>query len=315
MTVSLIPSSGAPPPTRGWTLRHNVEGEALEGSPAHAGMDPRKRLPGASPNGLPRPRGDGPQCAPAWVASAVAPPPTRGWTRLDLVGLMPDVGSPAHAGMDPRNGRYRRRRRRLPRPRGDGPRMRSKPSSRATAPPPTRGWTRRCPLWRHRRHGSPAHAGIDPVSASLRSCLEGLLLGLGSPAHAGMSSAFMGSSGIWRGLLRPRGDGLALAYVHPIAREAPPPTRGWTRDDVLLFLRDLGSPPARGWIFRQTGSAGRPSASPPRLGSILERMREPLREVGAFGGREADVSEHELGPRDNPARFEFKIGSAEICRF
>src|ERR1700730_5437273 len=73
------------------------------------------------------------------------------------------------------------------------------------APPPTRGWTCDQGLSERRLVGSPAHAGMDPISPS---------------RHAAHSR-----------LPRPRGDGpLKDGGVY---REimAPPPTRGWTLYD------------------------------------------------------------------------------------
>ncbi len=52
-------------------------------------------------DGLPRPRGDGPGKPLGLYDGLGAPPPTRGWTaRLPVVAGV-EVGSPAHAGMDP----------------------------------------------------------------------------------------------------------------------------------------------------------------------------------------------------------------------
>ena len=61
------PSNGcpevAPPPTRGWTRRDRGLGVSAPGSPAHAGMDRRRRLSRETIRRLPRPRGDGLRCA------------------------------------------------------------------------------------------------------------------------------------------------------------------------------------------------------------------------------------------------------------
>ena len=50
----------APPHTRGWTLLPHQRERDGEGSPAHAGMDPRVRGSPTTPPRLPRTRGDGP---------------------------------------------------------------------------------------------------------------------------------------------------------------------------------------------------------------------------------------------------------------
>ena len=120
----------APPPTRGWTL-HERLGAPLEdhlgspaqarGSPAHAGMDLRRSRRWSSRSRLPRPRGDGPQALTQAADVTLAPPPTRGWTRIVLAAREVRRGSPAHAGMDPMGLTQLELAKRLPRPRGDGP--------------------------------------------------------------------------------------------------------------------------------------------------------------------------------------------------
>ncbi len=114
----------APPPTRGWTLptsdpyswirrrlpRLRGDGPHIgisasqhrSGSPAYAGMDPRRPCaaipdtgspayagmdPSATPmqmafSRLPRLRGDGPSNGLARLSLKLAPPPTRGWTQF-----------------------------------------------------------------------------------------------------------------------------------------------------------------------------------------------------------------------------------------
>ena len=104
----------------------------------------------------------------------------------------------------------------LPRLRGDGPRSVLSETPTAKAPPPTRGWTRhRCDDVL-RRPGSPAYAGMD--------------LSRGSP-----------SGGRTR-LPRLRGDGPIELDIDSFLLQAPPPTRGWTPDLLLHFVRELGSP-------------------------------------------------------------------------
>ena len=151
----------APPPTRGWTAVSRVQRRVDRGSPAHAGMDPRRRAAPGTPARLPRPRGDGPRSPRLTANPALAPPPTRGWT----LGAVPHArrlrGSPAHAGMDPRLCAATVPVRGLPRPRGDGPLAASCPVSVIEAPPPTRGWTVLQGPDEILRDGSPAHAGMD----------------------------------------------------------------------------------------------------------------------------------------------------------
>ena len=154
--------ASAPPHTRGWTVRRHPVPEWQGGSPAHAGMDPSWT---ASPPGsrwLPRTRGDGPPTDPTATPNAVAPPHTRGWTPLTADRVDDDVGSPAHAGMDPGHCDAGAPGVGLPRTRGDGPRERGIYADVLGAPPHTRGWTRSDAGGRYRRPGSPAHAGMDP---------------------------------------------------------------------------------------------------------------------------------------------------------
>jgi len=92
-----------------------------------------------------------------------------------------DVGSPAHAGMDPPEREKKERRKGLPRARGDGPFIVKDFFMRLKAPPRTRGWT---------RTGAPGHRGS-----------------MGSPAHAGMDLTWGFDSNIETRLPRARGDG------------------------------------------------------------------------------------------------------------
>ncbi len=213
-------------------------------SPAHAGMDPTNRRSRPMASCLPRPRGDGPRRRHGRSRMTTSPPPTRGWTRLDLVEFR-EVYS-------------------LPRPRGDGPLMPSNLTKGTASPPPTRGWTL---LLRHMASPddvSPAHAGMDPRYRRRWCCSARLPRPRGdgpwvrephessitsppptrgwtpavpltltpetvSPAHAGMDpcSRFAGPKN-WR-LPRPRGDGPVSAPSVGTFDQSPPPTRGWTR--------------------------------------------------------------------------------------
>ncbi len=174
-----------------------------------------------------------------------------------------EFGSPAHAGMVPRQRAPPARRAWLPRTRGDGPSRRRRARKPSMAPPHTRGWSlhglsRSLPV-----EGSPAHAGMVPSRAAPRRAFGGLprtrgdgpsaiLLprshlmapphtrgwsphpacqnrpGMGSPAHAGMvpsaSSAF---PPILR-LPRTRGDGPDACRSGDRLPRAPPHTRGWS---------------------------------------------------------------------------------------
>ena len=152
----------AAPLTRGWTVTSSRSSSAPTGCPAHAGMDPggaRHRMPGGR---LPRSRGDGPPRVLARQESSAAAPLTRGWTR-DVGDAQEHVrGCPAHAGMDRREVRRRRRDVRLPRSRGDGPRDPLGAGQQPRAAPLTRGWTPPQGPLDASAHGCPAHAGMDP---------------------------------------------------------------------------------------------------------------------------------------------------------
>ena len=71
----------APPHTRGWTVLRSLADFPFGGSPAHAGMDPRRWLARRRCSRLPRTRGDGPQFSHVSRIAVRAPPHTRGWTR------------------------------------------------------------------------------------------------------------------------------------------------------------------------------------------------------------------------------------------
>ena len=253
----------APPPTRGWTIGSLILIAVVYGSPAHAGMDPCARAPRPSGPWLPRPRGDGPVPHHLDRRRHPAPPPTRGWTAGAPRVRRQDVGSPAHAGMDPSPRRARSRTAWLPRPRGDGPSWTSSTTKPNSAPPPTRGWTDDGRGRGLVGEGSPAHAGMDLTritrlsgsdwlprprgdgpseNAGARSSFaappptrgwtpidaDRLDPLAGSPAHAGMDLPPRPWTGDDLRLPRPRGDGPRTFDCQLGPLEAPPPTRGWT---------------------------------------------------------------------------------------
>ena len=194
--------TGAPPHTRGWTRDPASLSRRVEGSPAHAGMDPLRGRSDLGGAGLPRTRGDGPFLRHAPAGTATAPPHTRGWTRHATSLFIGVCGSPAHAGMDLAvavggggvNG--------LPRTRGDGPHASDLLTPIPWAPPHTRGWTR---------------PRADRVPD-----------GRGSPAHAGMDLRQADNERQTSRLPRTRGDGPDGGLLMRCASPAPPHTRGWT---------------------------------------------------------------------------------------
>ena len=149
------------PPTRGWTHVGGRAEHALDGFPAHAGMDHRERAARRRLRGFPRPRGDGPASVLLATTGGGVSPPTRGWTLVDGTPTMVARGFPAHAGMDPGRHLAVGSRRGFPRPRGDGPVPVPAAPAVAGVSPPTRGWTLDQPLSACFAYGFPAHAGMD----------------------------------------------------------------------------------------------------------------------------------------------------------
>ena len=156
----------ASPHTRGWTLRSpDQRGDGI-GFPAHAGMDPNGRPVCYTRGGLPRTRGDGPPWALPWLYRLPASPHTRGWTRTLKRNRPRPRGFPAHAGMDRVDSCHRSLLLGLPRTRGDGPVCSCHRASSLSASPHTRGWTSTAGRFFAKIDGFPAHAGMDPPSAS-----------------------------------------------------------------------------------------------------------------------------------------------------
>ena len=276
----------APPPTRGWTGTSPRRSVSRKGSPAYAGMDPRRLTRETRRRWLPRLRGDGPEVPPGNSGDPPAPPPTRGWTALHRRPAPPNGGSPAYAGMDLSSATRFRRIAGLPRLRGDGPTGEAWADPRLKAPPPTRGWTRPHPFAAHAADGSPAYAGMDLVLDGCGQMSEGLprlrgdgpeirmlrwdevaappptrgwthvaqlprLDRAGSPAYAGMDPERSRNSTSTPGLPRLRGDGPTGYDSNFSHSSAPPPTRGWTRRPVRLAAGEAGSPAYAGMDRRR----------------------------------------------------------------
>ena len=68
------------PHPRGWTRHVERAASALYGFPAPAGMDPSHRLARRFAPGIPRTRGDGPDCLDALIHTKRDSPHPRGWT-------------------------------------------------------------------------------------------------------------------------------------------------------------------------------------------------------------------------------------------
>ena len=197
-------------------------------------------------------------CGKACRTSGVSPP-TRGWTAGVPTGRDPDLGFPAHAGMDPSQD------------------VRSWPGPTDRVSPPTRGWTFAIVPHKPIHLGFPAHAGMDrfhadPPPASARfprprgdgPCehkhrfdsagvsppTRGWTPNSGSaaasprgfPAHAGMDRRRSAGQAYRNGFPRPRGDGPNYAIFARIVSMVSPPTRGWTRHGARRSDNSEGFP-------------------------------------------------------------------------
>ncbi len=264
----------APPHTRGSTRAVTEDEVRQAGSPAHAGID-RGVVPHAERGaGLPRTRGDRPFQTFCGDLTDAAPPHTRGSTLRNQLNEISDVGSPAHAGIDPRSGCAHAGEARLPRTRGDRPAERLMADPEFLAPPHTRGSTPTMTISTATEGGSPAHAGIDPegdrvhhvglglprtrgdrpahgasatistlapphTRGSTRRVGAGVHVGGGSPAHAGIDPSAPRAATSCRRLPRTRGDRPDGQGVARPQLRAPPHTRGST--PCCAFGRRVGS--------------------------------------------------------------------------
>ena len=216
---------------------------------------------------------------------------------------MPDLGFPAHAGMDPRETPPSSGIRRFPRTRGDGPPPSTRTARGRGVSPHTRGWT---PA--HRRHppgrpGFPAHAGMDPrrrqrpVSPRWfpRTRGDGPLAFTTTQTGAGVSPHTRGWTphrprGAARspGFPRTRGDGPDCSGWGQSRLEVSPHTRGWTR----RRRRDRGEPrgfPAHAGMDPGRGLPMRPSPGFPRTrgdGPLTVRVKRGTTVVVTDHGRQ-----------------------------
>ncbi len=140
-----------------------------------------------------------------------------------------------------------------------------------------RGWTLSRRALTEIKAGSPAHAGMDPISLFPpvstkrlpRACGDGPRLVLriqqrnqapprmrgwthdrpvdfvnvaGSPAHAGMDLRDVHTETLGRGLPRACGDGPLFTGLLRLQRLAPPRMRGWTQFRSVCRYGTVGSP-------------------------------------------------------------------------
>ncbi len=191
-----------PPRTRGCTVRGRTRAAVPRGSPAHAGMHPRRSAPRASGRGFPRARGDAPRSATGARARTRVPPRTRGCTPRHSDRREPRDGSPAHAGMHLSDSLGKRPKGWFPRARGDAPPSVFIADNVSQVPPRTRGCT----------------PGGGRLAAAAR----------GSPAHAGMHPTPRGPHRHHYGFPRARGDAPCSRSGRSRRNTVPPRTRGCT---------------------------------------------------------------------------------------
>ena len=138
------------------------------GFPARAGIDPIPPARSGRPGGLPRSRGDRPDCVVRAYAVAEASPLARGSTQSTRAAAELRAGFPARAGIDrlDRAGSWRCSR--LPRSRGDRPHSVHGWQLCDLASPLARGSTSSAQPSTPGGYGFPARAGIDPRRAGSR---------------------------------------------------------------------------------------------------------------------------------------------------
>ncbi len=206
----------------------------------------------------------------------MAPPQTRGSTRVQRWARRPARGSPADAGIDPSTCVARGCGRWLPRRRGDRPFSASALACEAMAPPQTRGSTHRIEHGDADQIGSPADAGIDPPRQAA-SCRH-------------------------RWLPRRRGDRPQAGQAGQAHRPAPPQTRGSTRLSAPPTPSPRGSPADAGidpdshlrtgggeWLPRRRGDRPRRGkltfagfgAPPQTRGSTLNKPSPSVIDMGS----------------------------------
>ena len=256
--------AGVPPPARGWSLDPRFVGQSFPGSPARAGMVPRRARASWRCPRFPRPRGDGPASRSSAARAPTVPPPARGWSAGRRLSPPSPFGSPARAGMVRHEPGPRAVPDRFPRPRGDGPLILEGFGFANRVPPPARGWSL-IHFWCYiRSFGSPARAGMVLVEMHIRlnprrfprprgdgpdyfidiefsemvpppargwSLVRFCDVGspVGSPARAGMVPSADAAIVQHRGFPRPRGDGPRPLSAVRCSAVVPPPARGWSR--------------------------------------------------------------------------------------
>ena len=208
------------PRSRGWTRAVGSVGDAGDGFPALAGMDPQRGQDSYNRLGIPRARGDGPATVYSTLRADVDSPRSRGWTVPRPGSLPRGAGFPALAGMDPRRAQVRHCRRGIPRARGDGPHGALSNARNFTDSPRSRGWT-----------------VVQRVLAEVVA---------GFPALAGMDRNPSAGAGVTSWIPRARGDGPLVSLRVPDLIQDSPRSRGWTGDRLADRGHRTGFPALAG---------------------------------------------------------------------
>ena len=182
-------------------------------------------------DGFPRARGDGPVTRWGTPFCPTVPPRTRGWSPSARKAYGFASGSPAHAGMVPCPPSSTAWSGRFPRARGDGPQWLDSWFDDGTVPPRTRGWSLEARRQRRLADGSPAHAGMVPLSNS-----SGVL-------------------SMW--FPRARGDGPRIRRFLCSLDKVPPRTRGWSFSAAASTSAAIGSPAHAGMVPTGSGLLSR----------------------------------------------------------
>ena len=192
------------------------------GSPALAGIIPHDRPAAVWGLGLPRTRGDHPMVTILAEERLAAPPHSRGSSQSRKVRAQAAVGSPALAGIIPISSAATSYPVGLPRTRGDHPGSGLIWPSCGSAPPHSRGSSQSRKVRAQAAVGSPALAGIIPISSAATSYPVGLP--------------------------RTRGDHPGSGLIWPSCGSAPPHSRGSSRARNRKRSRSDGSPALAGII-------------------------------------------------------------------
>jgi len=186
----------------GWTVGDGGVDEPTDLSPAHVGMDRRRRHPHQPARPQPRACGDGPHSSAGLFRSDASAPRMWGWTGVDLARAAQCLLSPAHVGMDRAARTSDAALPSQPRACGDGPRPLPVAGGADHSAPRMWGWTDLGEGHRAHLRLSPAHVGMDRRAAPA------------APVDSSQPHAC--------------GDGPVLVARYPEAPNSAPRVWGWT---------------------------------------------------------------------------------------